>query len=347
MRALALALPLALTLTACDSSDDDGMVDTDSNVYVTSNPAGAGSDSIVRFSSDLATTQTTFTGLTGVASIQSVFITDEGDGYITVDLAGTTGGIVYADNLCDEGGAGCTNAGVAIGAGTRLVAGAATGLIAPKGIVNSDDKLFVADNGGSGAIRVFAESATGNVAPLFTVTNITGATNVWDVAYDDGDDRLFVAGTNGVVLVYDQFVGTQGANGPTRVITPATAAGVKLSVNLHGIAYDERTDILVLTDVGVAAGGAFATDGQVFTIANASTASGNVAPRYRVSGATAGLGNPVDAALSTSGVLYVAEKANSTVLRYDGILTATGDVSTAASATATVAAAESVTIANQ
>ena len=342
-RALALALPFALTLAACDSTG--GGTSADASVYATANPAGLDSDGVVRLSADLTAAPVTFGGILGVTSVQSLVLDDNGDGFLTADLAGTLGAILFVPNLCEETEGECANVSTAVGAGTRVIAGAATGLIAPKGIINVENSLVVADNGGAGAIRVFAETATGNVAPSFTVTNITGATSVWDVAYDEGDDRLFVAGTNGVVLVYDDFFTDRGATGPDRTITP-TDGTAQISVNLHGIAYDSDRDLLVLTDVGVASGGASATDGQLFTIASASTATGATAVRYRIAGAATTLGNPVDVALTRDGDVYVAEKANSRVVRFNGVTTATGTVGTAPAASVAVVNAESVTIAN-
>ncbi len=342
-RALALALPLALTLTACDSSTDDA--DVDAGVYATSNVATAGDDSVVRLSSALAA-EATFGGLVGSVlngtSIQSVALRD-GDGYITVDLAGGVGGIVVVEDLCADDGS--TNAGTSIGTGARVIAGFGTGLVAPKGIINGDDQIFVADNG-SNSVRVYPETATGNAAPTYVITNLGAGTNVWDVAYDDGEDRLFVATTNGLVLVYDNIGTSRGAAGPSRTITPTDGTG-KISVNLHGIAYDAGRDLLVLTDVGAASGEGSASDGQLFTIARASTATGGTAVRYRIAGGASNLGNPVDVALGANGDAYVAEKSNSAVLRFDAVVTETGFSNLAATASATVASAESVTIANQ
>ena len=340
-----LALPLALTLSACDSTEDDTVV-ADASIYATTNPADLAGDAVVRFSPDLAASNATFGGITGVTSVQSVAIYD-GTGYLTVDLAGALGGIVVVDSLCE--GDDCSNAGAPVGAGSRTIAGALTGLVAPKGLVVVNDRLIVADNGGGGAIRVFAETASGNVAPTFSVTNITGATSVWDVAYDEGADRLFVAGTNGVVLVYDTFFARGAAATPSRTFTPSDAAGVKISANLHGIAYDAGRDILVLSDVGAATAATqpgFNTDGQLFTVAGAKTATGNVPVRSRVSGAATQLGNPVDLDLATNGAVYVAEKANSRLLRYDGLLTATTAISTAANASVAATAVEAVTVVN-
>jgi hypothetical protein len=351
LRALAVALPLALTMTACDSNDED--ISSEASVYAVSNPTGS-TDSVVRLSEDLAATEATFGGFTGVANVQNVFITPDGDGYLTVDVPGTlttSGGIVYVADLCDEdaddsdgdGDDGCSNTSATIGAGSRMIAGPNTGLVAPKGIVNADDRLIVADNG-SNSIRVFSENASGDVAPTFVVTNLGAAgRNVWDVAFDDG--RLYVAATDGTVLVYDNFLTGQGATGPNRVITPTDGTN-QISVNLHGIAFDGDTGYLVLTDVGVANGlPPSGTDGQIFVIDDAETASGNTPVRYRISGSV--LGNPVDLALSEDGVLYVAEKANSAVLRFENVLTATGVSTAAAAASIPVASAESVAIANE
>ena len=351
LRALAVALPLAFTVSACDSTDED--ISSEASVYAVSNPAGAG-DTAVRLSQDLAATEATFSGFTGVTSVQNVFVTSNGDGYFTVDTGSTvtpSGGIVYVANLCDEdaddsdndGDDGCSNTSTTIGAGSRMITGPTTGLVAPKGIINVDGRLIVADNG-SNSIRVFTETASGDVAPTFVVTNLGAAgRNVWDVAFDDG--KLYVAATDGTVLVYDNFLTGQGASGPSRIITPTDGTN-QISVNLHGIAFDGDTGYLVLTDVGVANGlPPSGTDGQIFVIANGETASGNTPVRYRVSGSV--LGNPVDLALSEDGILYVAEKANSAVLRFDNILTATGVSTAAAAASIAVASAESVSIANE
>src|SRR5690606_3942679 len=94
----------------------------------------------------------------------------------------------------------------------------------------------------------------------------------WDTAYDALGDSLFVAATDGTLLIYDDFSTDQGASGPSRTALPALD-GTQISINLHGIAYLPEQDVLVLSDVGDAA---IADDGQLFTIAEASTAEGIV-----------------------------------------------------------------------
>ena len=348
--ALLLALPAVLAVSACDSTEDGPDTEAEIGLYATSNPSDLASDGVVRLSADLTATQATFTGLTGVTSIQSVDFDGSGNAFATVDLAAVAGvgagAIVYfAGDLCANVNAGCTNAGATLGGGTRIVAGASTGLVAPKGLVVTGSRIVVADQG-SNSIRVFSTTASGNVAPEFVISNLGAGTSVWDVAYDSDDTRLYVATTNGLVLVYDDPFENRGAAGPTRTITPTNSEGAQISVNLHGIAYDSGTDLLILSDVGTATGGSSATDGQLFTIAGASAATGNTAVRYRVSGNATQLGNPVDLVLTSGGVVYVAEKANDRVLRFNGLLTATGTSEAAAAASITVIKPESVALAN-
>jgi hypothetical protein len=164
---------------------------------------------------------------------------------------------------------------------------------------------------------------------------------VWDIAYDDANDRLYAAGTNGVVRVFDDFFANEGQGGPDRTITPTDEQGAKIGVNLHGIEFDAATDTLILSDVGDAMS---ATDGAIFVIAAASTADDDVEVAAAIRGDATKLGNPVD--IEFDGVnLYVAEKSNASVLRYDAILGYTGINNTAEDATIEVANPESVQLA--
>ena len=351
-----LAAVAALSLAACDSSPDyAASADATSadaarggrgsgSVFATSNPPGTANDAIVRLSNALDL-QATYRGFdAAVTNVQNITFASNGSAFVSVDLAPMTGGILVVDRLCERGGRGseCSGTGGTVSS-SRLIAGPTTGLIAPKGLILARGSIIVSDNGAPGAIRVFARDASGNAAPQFVVTN-TGGANVWDMVHDNSNDRLFVAATNGTVLVYDRFFRDRGAAGPSRVITP-TDGTTKITRNLHGIDFDERTRTLVITDIGVAAGEGSAADGQLITIANGDTASGNVAFRYRVVGAATQLGNPVDLVLD-GGDALVAEKANSTglVLRFSNVLAATGTDATGADDSVAVLNAESVAL---
>lgn len=112
--------------------------------------------------------------------------------------------------------------------------------------------------------------------------------------------------------------------GEDRLIVP-TSGGVAFAAptNLHGIDYDSQSDSLVVSDVGSAAD---ATDGKIYVIPGAKTAQGQTDVTVNIAGPASLLGNPVDLMLS-NGHVYVAEKSNGAVLRFDNILNAnSGDV---------------------
>ncbi|MCF4007897.1 collagen-like triple helix repeat-containing protein [Rheinheimera sp. UJ63] len=203
----------------------------------------------------------------------------------------------------------------------REITGATTGLVNPKGIAYSQMRglVFIADQTAM-QVTVYGGAAAGNVAPLATTT--TDAMP-WDLFYDDNNDRLYVALTNGVLSVYDNYVASNYAAMPTRNITPVDSNGAKQSINLHGIAYDRLSDKMVLSDVGSASD---ATDGAIFVLNNISMVDGNVVPSRVIKGPATKLGNPVDIILSGS-ELRIAEKANDAILVYANIFAgASGDI---------------------
>ncbi|MFT2091749.1 hypothetical protein [Paraglaciecola sp. 2405UD69-4] len=195
----------------------------------------------------------------------------------------------------------------------RELTGSNTQLVNPKGI-HISEKLgltFVADFGAM-QVSVYGNQAAGDSAPVATTT--TDATP-WDVFYDDVNDRLFVALTNGYVTVYDNYVATDFSAATPRTIIPSDANLSQVSVNIHGIVYDITNDKLILSDVGSASD---ATDGSIFVIDNASTAQGNVTVARSISGPDSSLGNPVDIIL-TGTDLRVAEKSNNAILIFSNI----------------------------
>lgn len=203
----------------------------------------------------------------------------------------------------------------------RELTGTMTGLVNPKGIHRSEKMglTFVADFTGM-QVGIYGNQAAGNVAPV--ATTMTDAMP-WDLVYDDVNDRLYVALTDGRVSVYDNYVESDFAAMPARTITPSDNSGAKISVNIHGIAYDKTANKLVLSDVGSASD---ATDGSIFVINNASSATGNVSVSRSIAGPNSMLGNPVDIALSGTD-LRVAEKSNNAILVFSNIFSgASGDI---------------------
>lgn len=327
--------PLQQTsMFAIDAPESIALVGNGSVTFVARNGANLDADAALAVNLPAVgnpSVTATFDRIGSVSSIQSVALSHAGDAWVGFDGPASSGGggVILAPGLT-----GMTDDATISAVGSRIW-GPNTGIVAPKGLALTADlsALMVADFG-AGEIKVFDANITGDTPPAFSVE--LGGDIPWDVAYDDPSDRLFVAVTNGNVLVFDGFLAEQGGSGPTRVISPTFDGGE--SINLHGIAYDAASDKLIVSDVGDAM---VADDGFIFIIADASTAEDVVEVQAAIGGDQTKLGNPVDLVFDGANV-YVAEKANSSVLRYDGVLDLVGLVNEPEAAAIEVVNAESV-----
>jgi hypothetical protein len=301
---------------------------TTSPILVTANPTGLANDLVVGLPANLASIQAAVGDFSGIASIESIQIGEDGTAYLTADLADGTGAILIVDQPDDL-------------TTTRIISGPNTGLVAPKGldVVDGSGLIVVADFGASD-IKVFRVTDQGDVNPVFTAANLGGTRSVWDVDHDPASDLLFAAGTDGAYLIYQDFATRRGTAAPNQVITPLDGLGGKISANLHGIVYLSNLDTLLLSDVGSAAS---ASDGQIFVVEKAAQAVNTTPILTRIGGPDTRLGNPVDIAFDGAN-LYIAEKANDLVLRYDGILTRGDLITGGAELSIAITKAESVVI---
>ncbi|MGH8496662.1 MAG: hypothetical protein ACREVN_11065 [Gammaproteobacteria bacterium] len=317
---------------------DTGIV----SVAATSNPAvESDDDDIGRFNADLNDGQAAFDS---TLRLENIVFSQSGDAFVTFDDGDDlNGGILVINRLATA-----RNGETFTPGRDRIITGDDTGLVAPKGIeaIDALGLLLVADaNPSTPAIRAFSAAATGDVSPIFE-TALT--VPPWDLDYDPDEDRLFVALTDGTVGVFDDYTADPDAAAPDRLITPVSGAGVPVfpPTNLHGIVHVADSDALIVSDVG---DGMIATDGRIYVIPNASTADGATAISASIDdgnvllpGNTL-LGNPVDLAFDGEN-LYVAEKAQNLILRFDDILISTGG-NVAPVAMLNFAAAESVALA--
>ena len=325
-----------------DFSDMALAESTIGGISVSSNPATEGDSTgmIAQFDAPLGNQTAMFDAS---MSIESVAYSVNGDGFVTYDDTDTAmGGLLVVNRL-----ASMRDDGMFSVSQDREIMGDMTGLVAPKGLdVNSEHNLvFVADfNETTPAVRVFSGCAAGNVMPLMTLTASDGA-RPWDVDYDAETDRAFLALTNGTVAVFDEVTrklmsGTSEIVGEDRLIIPAmNDTAVAAPTNIHGIDYDAESDALVLSDVGSADS---ATDGKLYVLPDAGMAEGITNMTVNIAGPMSMLGNPVDIMVS-NGNVYVAEKSNGMLLRFDDIMNAaSGDVTPDYSVTFT--APESVAV---
>ncbi len=277
---------------------------------------------------------------TPARQLESIQVDARGHAYVSYDngsAGAANAGMLVINKVGARGDAAVDDANT-----DRLIAGAGSTLNSPKGveIVQAQGLVLIADNGEPG-IKGFSLEADGNTTPVINVTDV-GVASIWDLDYDLAADRLFVAGTDGSVLVYDNFgarAATEAGATVSRTIVPASG-GTQISMNLHGIVHVAASNQLIVTDVGDAAD---ATDGQLFVIDNASGANGMVNVRAQIGGDQTSLGNPVD--LSFDGnAAYIAEKSNDLVLRYNDVLNLSGQNNVAADAQIAVTKPESVSL---
>ena len=321
--------PRAATAVS-DATDFDG---TAATLLAT----GGGMGGTVNFLElDLSGTQGAAFTLPATSTVQNVNYNQEGDAYITFDDAAGDGVLVVSRILGRDGDL------AAVGSFDRSIVPSAA-FTAPKGIeVSIADGLFMVADAGASTITGFGLCQDGAVAPLFTVdvTDTAGyAASVWDLDYDSGADTLFVAGTNGQLLIYEDFVATatdDEATDPqqaTFLVTITTTDGGAALANMHGIIVEGGT--LIASDVGAAttAGTAgFDTDGQIVVVSldlsgdDEDTGTEDVTdltlvPEFTIAGPNSLLGNPVDVAFDGTD-LWVAEKANAggQVLLFNDIL---------------------------
>ncbi len=333
-----------------DIDDADTMID---GIFAVSNTPEAGSrgrsnrddgnEFLVKLDTNLSSSiRAEFDTRDATANPENITFDLSGDAYVTFDngMTPSQGGILVVNRL-----AGSRDGDSYDPSRDRTIVGDQTGLVAPKGldVVSAKGLVIVADFGDKN-IKVFSAQTGGNVAPLYVTSDLgSDMRSVWDLDYDPADDRLFVAATDGTVLVYDDYTATMGAGGPDRVITP-TNGNKKVSVNLHGVVHvasADGYDTLILSDVGDAASNA---DGQLFVVADAGAVDGDTAVTAQIGGPKSTLGNPVDITFDGED-LYVAEKTKDTVLRFDDILKRRGKQDVRPDRSVTVDNVESVALA--
>ncbi|MDX1497432.1 MAG: hypothetical protein R3352_07745, partial [Salinisphaeraceae bacterium] len=295
--------PEALALAANPIQVDDDLSDlvggSSQQLFATSNAAGTGTQ-IFSVESDLSAATDLFTPVLAGQFVESISLDANGDALVSFDdgMDPSAGGLSFINRLGQRTAVTAFDVNrdrQVVGTTGGLFPTDETTLVAPKGfdVVSSRGVVMVADLNAAapGAVKIFSLCADGNIAPLATTT-LPANTRPWDVDYDPEADRLFVAATNGTVLVYDDYLVTPGTATPDRIIDPDDQSGFPDS-NLHGIVHDAASDRLILSDVGSAA---VADDGRIYVIENASTAEGITALRLEIAGPSTMLGNPVDLA---------------------------------------------------
>jgi hypothetical protein len=311
--------------------------ETINRVYVTGNSGGKGTQ-VTAFNPLLTSISKSFTPVINGQFVESLSLDLNGNAIISLDDDGSpsTGGLSFINRLASRGNGGAFNGTI-----DRQIAGANTLLVSPKGIDVAGERglVLVADLNGAapGAVKVFSQCGGGNISPMFT-TMLQGDQRPWDLDYDPDHDRLYVAATNGTILVFDDYLMNKPA-AATRIIDPNDQSGFTAS-NIHGIVHDAKNDRLIVSDVGDAG---VADDGRIYVIENASAAEGVTDLKLELAGANTRLGNPVDLAFDGKS-LYVAEKSNNQLQKIDDIYALSGLLNRAPDTVLPFTAPESVVL---
>ncbi len=178
----------------------------------------------------------------------------------------------------------------------RTISGTTTGLYRPGGITvdtvnNEIDIVNGSDNYYNNSITVYSRTASGNVAPLRTISGTTtGLNSPNGIAVDTVNNEIDVANHYGPVTVYARTA--SGNVMPLRIFYPGIFSYMK---SFWGIAVDPVNNEIYITDNVNGMGIPY----QTAIIVYPRTASGNVAPLRTISGTTTGLDWPWGIAVDT------------------------------------------------
>ncbi len=172
----------------------------------------------------------------------------------------------------------------------QTISGSNTGLAVPQFIaVDASGNIWVTDQGSAnntGSIREFAPNATGNVAPLATITGL----NTPEGIFIDSAGDIYVATVN---AINEYAPGTTGAN-PTPINAIGAPANAQTNnselAGPYGLRVDTAGNIYVAQEEAI----------DVF----AKGATGNVAPSQSIAGQAPLFASDLDVALDSSGNIY-------------------------------------------
>ncbi len=221
-------------------------------------------------------------------------------------------GNVYGNNVLIFDNVSTMNGDVAP---TRTI----TGLDSPEDIAIDQDRnlLYVTVTHG---VAVFANASTvnGSAAPVSLITGTaTGFSGDADkrLFLDTKNNRLYVTDPGSfAVMIFDNISTLNGEVAPNRIISSTTPT----FDFIWGIAVDVSRDLLYVSDQNTK---------TITVFANASTASGNIAPTRTIGGAATTMNGPSDIYIdSAADILYVADAFGDQVLIWNSASTIDGNI---------------------
>lgn len=286
----------SLFFTSCDDDDNINEERADrAELYATS--VGNGDITVYDFSGNNNVTTTTLT---------TASTSNEG-----IQYDGSTDELFVASRSSNNLNA-FVNVESFLTGGVSAVAGVSGSIdfASPRALAVNGNSVVVSDNSNN-VFYVYTRTANG--LQLRNQFDIDFA--VWGVEFV-GNDLYAVVDSSGDLAIYNNFL-SNTSNGALAATKRITIEGI---VRTHGIAYDAEDNLLIMTDIGAAAGTNFDTDGGFHIINNATASIGAVANggtlaiagiQTRVAGAATFMGNPVDVTYDTNtNTVLIAEIAN-------------------------------------
>ena len=318
--ALALLLASATMMTSCDKDDTTTGTTSTSRLFV----SNADTDPAV---ANLAVYSPADSSAFGAAMNINTGASD-GNG-VVYDAAGNIGFQVGRTNRQVKVFA-VSPAGVVTVAQTFTDAGMTSGRGAAYDAANKT--LYVANNSDS-TIRVYSSANTlSGAVTANKVFKLNG--QPWGIRFAANKLMVLIDMDRKEIQLFDNVNSVTAGT-----VTPTSKITIPSAVRLHGLTYDAASDVLLVTEIGLAAAPtiptvpAFNQDGGIYIIEGALAkfaANAAVTPNRTISGLNTSLGNPVDIAFDARAgkkLIYIAEKANKKILTFR--LTDNGNVAPA------------------
>ncbi|HDZ14276.1 hypothetical protein LCGC14_1193940 [marine sediment metagenome] len=198
------------------------------------------------------------------------------------------------------------------------------GLVSPREIAVSGNRIVVSDNG-ENKFYIYCFDGFSFKLVSTLVTNC----NLWGITFK-GNDLLAVVDKSSDLAIYTDFIENNKTDG---VVSPDKRITIEGIVRTHGIDYSEAADVLVMTDIGDAddanTDGGFQVIQNFNALLEATPNGSSIAQsqQIRISGPSTRLGNPIDVAYDhKTQTVYIAEVGNGKILGFSDVLNSNGNI---------------------
>ncbi|WP_228547266.1 hypothetical protein [Nonlabens antarcticus] len=287
----------AVAFVSCNDDDsiNDGKFDR-AELYATSNTSG---NITVYDFSDSNEVTTTMLSTPGSTDNEGIFYDEDSDQLIFASR--TTKTVNISGDVED----------LITGSPATLNSTMSTAdLVSPRAVAVNGNFIVVSDNDSN---QLFVYQRAGATATLRNTIQVNFS--LWEIQFN-GNDLYAVVDKTNQLAVFTNFL----SNASDQSLPASKTVAFEGIVRTHGFVYNQKDDIMILTDIGAPSGAGSDTDGAFHIIADFTSKFNNVADgamlsaagnQVRVEGAATFLGNPISASYdSETNTIFIAERAN-------------------------------------